>query len=82
MYRRGDKWYCTLTVEYDANPGDETAIGVDIVHNYLLAANVGSGESMLVSGREGIWRRYCSPRASLQQVSAPRARNRAGDEEE
>jgi hypothetical protein len=52
VYRRGEDWYCTFTAESDAEPGDQTAIGVDIGHNHLLAADVESGESMLVSGRE------------------------------
>jgi IS605 OrfB family transposase len=83
VYRRGEDWYCTFTVEYDAETGNETAIGVDIGHNQLLAADAENGESMLVSGREAkfIRRYYRSLRDSLQQAGALRARNRVGDKE-
>ena len=84
VYRRDDDWYCTFTVEYDTETGDETAIGVDIGHNHLLAADAESGESMLMSGREAkyVRRKYRSLRESLQQAGALRARNRVGNKEE
>ena len=81
MYRWGEDWYCTFTVEYDAETGDETEIGVDIGHNHLLAAEAENGELMLVSGREAkyVRRKYRSLRESLQQAGALRACNRVGD---
>lgn len=84
VYRRGDDWYCTFTVEDNAEPGDETAIGVDIGHNHLVAADAESGESMLVSGREAkyVRRNYRSLRESLQQAGALRARNHVGNKEQ
>ena len=84
VYRRDDDWYCTFTVKYDAETGDETAIGVDIGHNHLLAADAESGESMLVSGREAkyVRRKYRSLRDSLQEAGALCARNRVGNKEE
>ena len=78
VYWRGEDWYCTFTVEYDAETGDETEIGVDIGHNHLLAAEAENGELMLVSGREAkyVRRKYRSLRESLQQAGALRACNR------
>lgn len=83
VYRRGDNWYCTFSVKHDAETGDETAIGVDIGHNHLLAATTESGESTLVSGRvvKYIRRKYRSLRESLQEAGALRARNRVGNKE-
>ena len=84
VYRRGDDWFCTFTVEYESETGEETAIGVDIGHNHLLAADAETGESMLVSGREAkyVRRKYRSLRESLQQAGALRARNRVGNKEQ
>ncbi|TKR24641.1 transposase, partial [Natronomonas salsuginis] len=53
VYRRGDDWYCTFNVEYDADTSGETTIGVDIGERHILAVTAyGEGESMLVSGGE------------------------------
>jgi IS605 OrfB family transposase len=84
VYRRGDEWFCTFNVEYDTDPDGETAIGVDVGHNNLLAAHAeNADESMLVSGREAkyVRRRFRSLRESLQQAGALRALNRADDKE-
>ena len=84
VYRRGDGWFCTFNVEYDTSPDGETAIGVDVGHNNLLAARADDAdESMLVSGREAkyVRRRFRSLRESLQEAGALRALNRAGDKE-
>nr|WP_246279845.1 transposase [Natronomonas salina] len=84
VYRRGEDWYCTFTVESDAELGDGTAIGVDIGHNHLLAADAERGESLLMSGREAkyVRRKYRSLRESLQEAGALRARNRVGNKEQ
>jgi len=85
VYRRGDDWFCTFNVEYDTSPDGETAIGVDVGHNNLLAAHAeDTDESMLVSGREAkyVRRKYRSLRDSLQEAGALRARNRVGNKEE
>lgn len=84
VYRRGEDWFCSFTVEDTVDTGDETAIGVDIGHNHLLAADAESRESMLVSGREAkyVRRKYRSLRESLQEAGALRARNRVGNKEQ
>ena len=84
VYRRGDEWFCAFNVEYDTDPDGETAIGVDVGHNNLLAAHADAAdESMLMSGREAkyVRRRFRSLRESLQQAGALRALNRADDKE-
>ncbi|MDH5018813.1 RNA-guided endonuclease InsQ/TnpB family protein [Halobacterium rubrum] len=84
VYRRGEDWFCTFNVEYDTNPDGETAIGVDVGHNNLLAAHAeDTDKSMLVSGREAkyIRRHFRSLRESLQEAGALRALNRADDKE-
>ena len=85
VYRRGDNWYCTFNIEYDADTSGETPIGVDIGERNILAATAyGEAESMLVSGGEAkyVRRKYRSLRESLQQAGALRARNRVGDKEQ
>jgi len=53
VYRRGDDWYCTFNIEYDADTSGETSIGVDIGERHVLAVTAyGADESMLVSGGE------------------------------
>jgi transposase len=85
VYRRGDDWYCTFNIEYDADTSGETPIGVDIGERHVLAATAyGEGESMLVSGGEAkyVRRKYRSLRDSLSEAGALRARNRVGDKEQ
>ncbi|PSQ38890.1 transposase [Halobacteriales archaeon SW_5_70_135] len=84
VYRRGDKWFCTFNIGYDTDPDGETAIGVDVGYNNLLAAHAeNADESMLMSGREAkyIRRRFRSLRESLSEAGALRALNRADDKE-
>jgi IS605 OrfB family transposase len=84
VYRRGKEWYCTFNVEYDTDPDGETAIGVDVGHNNLLAAHVkATDESMLMSGREAkyVRRRFRSLRESLQEAGALCVLNRADNKE-
>lgn len=86
VWRKGDDWHCSFTVEYDEQQaGKETPIGVDVGHNYILAASPDdpSAESFLVSGKEYkfVRRYYRSLRDSLQEAGALRARNRVGNKE-
>jgi len=86
VWREGDNWYCSFTVEYDdERSGEETPIGVDVDHNYILAATPddASLESFLVSGKEYkfVRRYYRSLRDSLQEAGALRARNHVGNKE-
>ncbi|PSQ28727.1 transposase [Halobacteriales archaeon QS_9_68_17] len=86
VWREGDDWYCSFTVEYDEEQvGEETPIGVDVGHNYILAATPDdpSTESFLVSGKEYkfVRRYYRSLRDSLQEAGALRARNHIGNKE-
>ncbi|WP_303703887.1 hypothetical protein [Haloquadratum walsbyi] len=68
-----------------ATNGEETPIGVDGGHNYVLAATPDdvSAESFLVSGKEHkfVRRYYRSLRDSLQETGALRARIRVGNKE-
>ncbi len=86
VWREGDDWHCSFTVEYDEQQdGEETPIGVDVGHNYILAATPddASAESFLVSGKEHkfVRRYYRSLRDSLQETGAHRARTRVGNKE-
>ena len=81
VYRRGDDWFCTFDVEYDTSPDRETAVGVNVGHNNLLAARADAAdESMLVSGRGAKYarRKYHSLRDSFREAGALRALNRVG----
>jgi transposase len=85
LYRRGDDWYCTFNIEYDADTSGETPIGVDIGERHILAATAyEEDEPMLVSGDEAkyVRRTYRSLRDSLSGAGALRARNRVGDREQ
>ncbi len=71
VYRRGDDWYCTFNIEYDADTSGETPIGVDIGERHILAVTAyGEDESMLVSGGEAkyVRRKYRSLRDSLSEA--------------
>lgn len=86
VWREGNDWHCSFTVEYDEEQaGEETSIGVDVGHNYILAATPDdpSAESFLVSGKEYkfVRRYYRSLRDSLQEAGALRARNHVGNKE-
>ena len=84
VYRRGDDWFCSFTIEYDAEAGGETPIGVDIGERHILAVHEPeSDESMLVSGKEAryVRRTFRSLRDSLAEAGALRARNRVGNKE-
>ncbi|SDJ69799.1 transposase, IS605 OrfB family, central region [Halovenus aranensis] len=86
VWREGDDWKVSFTVSYsDDTSGEETPIGVDVGHNYILAATPddASAESFLVSGKEYkfVRRYYRSLRESLQQAGALRARNHVGNKE-
>ena len=84
VYRQGDDWFCSFTVEYDAEADGETPIGVDIGERHILAVHEpNSDESMLISGKEAryVRRKFRSLRDSLAEARALRARNRVGDKE-
>jgi IS605 OrfB family transposase len=86
VWREGDDWHRSFTVKYDEQQdGEETPIGVDIGHNYILAATPDdtSADSFLVSGKEHkfVRRYYRSLRDSLQETGAHRARTRVGNRE-
>jgi len=86
IWREGDDWNVSFTVSYtEESSGEKTPIGVDVGHNYILAATPDdpSAESFLVSGNEYkfVRRYYRSLRDSLQQAGALRARNRVGNKE-
>ena len=84
VYRRGDDWFCSFTVEYAAETDGETPIGVDVGERHILAVHEPeSGESMLVSGKEARYarRKFRSLRDSLSEAGALCARNRVGDKE-
>ena len=54
VYRRGDDWYCTFNVEYDADTSGKTPIGVDTEGTRNL--NIPFGESSSFSaGRMSIF---------------------------
>ena len=86
VWREGDDWHCSFTVSYDTEQtGEQTPIGVDVGHNYILAATPDdpNAESFLVSGKEYkfVRRYYRSLRDSLHQAGALRARNHVGNKE-
>jgi len=84
LYRRGEDWYCTFNIEYDADTSGETPLGVDIGERHILAVTAhGEDESMLVSGGESkyVRRKYRSLRGPLSQAGALWARNRVGDKD-
>lgn len=75
MWREGDDWKVAFTVEYDGdNVGEKTPIGVDVGHNYILAAAPDDrrAESFLVSGKEHTFVRrfpYATPCRKLGRIA-------------
>lgn len=86
VWREGPEWKVSFTVTDSGDTsGEETHVGVDVGHNYILAATPddGSAQSFLVSGNEYTFvrRYYRSLRDSLQEAGALRARNHVGNKE-